>query len=185
MMSTQPTNLRDNDHARRSGKTASLEGYAPEMALRLPHRIAHFLDWLARTQAGKLASYAMVVRAIMGFAHTPSMKGKEVRGARDQMTRVREILADKYQRGLVVEPGFGVRATVGADDVTEHVLAKNARRLVTARNSVEKTMQIIDPSKIESDRLRKFHREAVATIKQLDEGRIARLLPPAAAPVKK
>ena len=55
--------------AKQSNAAQLLNGYKFEEKMILTHRIAHYLDWLAKTQPGMVPSYPLIVRAEIGRAH--------------------------------------------------------------------------------------------------------------------
>lgn len=149
----------------------------------MPHRVAHFLDWVATREPGSCITYHNIVRAVMGYGPSVKVPTSEIHQLRDRMHRVGQILREKYKRELYMEPGFGARATKDSEDLVENVLSKRTRRLVSARNSVDASLQLVEGSKLRSPRLKAFHQEVVTTIGQLNDNRITKLLlPPAPTP---
>ncbi len=138
--------------SRRKGRSItdaiSAGEYKVQEKLRVPERMAHYLDWAAAKYPKAYTPYNFVLKAIMGFEKTPRLGSEDVDRLRGKITRTREILQELYGRDLDTQPGVGVRATVDDADTTTVALPKKVKRLAAASNSVKKTMDLIDPKKL-------------------------------------
>jgi hypothetical protein len=143
-------------------------------------RLAHFLNWLAERAPYTVAAPNLALQAIMGYARTPNQNKDEVKLLTNSISAAREILMREYKRGLFVMRGVGMRATVDDQDCADTQQRRNVQRLMGAHRKVKETSRIIDPAKIEDDKLRSWIKGGVANaLKSLDaEGRLDRLLPP-------
>jgi hypothetical protein len=96
--------------------------------LSIPERTAQALDWAARTYPRQLVPYNVLLQAVMGFEKMPRLNDQQIEQLRSKMGRVRVILRTKYARGLVSEPGAGVRATVDSADQLKTAVVRSAAR---------------------------------------------------------
>lgn len=183
----------------KSPKALSFAGYRHVDAMFRPDRTAHALDWAATRHPKHLVAYNILLRAVMGYDRTPRINSNEVEALRGCMSRVRAILAEKYDRGLVVEAGVGVRATADTEDAMKTDLVAQARRKASADKSFARSAGMVaeNMAKIPATQqnapwlkwLKTVVKPALAEISAPDY--VKRLLPPgddrakAAAPVKK
>lgn len=158
--------------------------YKSPMEEKIPARVAHLLDWCAKKFPGVPIAWNIVVKAVMGYRSTPTLKGKESEAMAARASAIRTKLMSLYGRGLVNARGQGVRATVSDDDVANTQLRGNMQRLVSAKAATERTLEIIDTSKIKSKELRAWTEKSVApALKGLDAvNRLNALLPAAPTP---
>jgi len=157
------------------------EGNLPGKAL----RIAHFLDWWARTMPYDFAGYNEVTKAIEGYKHLPRLDSKDVERTRDTMARARVILRKKFNRDIHPSRGLGVRATVDDFDMVKNVATSRAIRVERSIRNLAETDAMIDTRKIadtaETSPLKNWYNRSVRGIlKQVASPEFAaKLLPPA------
>lgn len=150
----------------------------------VPNRVAHYLDWAAKTFPKTYTPYNLLYKAIMGQKTTPQLRNKEVEQLRQRLQSVKKILQDKYGRELDTQQGIGVRATVDAADTLTVSLPKRMRRLQSAKNAVVRTTDLIDPSRIPNTAEYRpwrewFNRDVRDVCRLLDDGGFnKKLLPP-------
>lgn len=153
--------------------------YSLDEKLSMPRRIAHCLDWCAKECPQQYIPFQILLKAVMGYAKTPLATSKEVESLRQKWTSVRKVLLEHYRRDLVVERGIGVRATDGSEDVAKTTLGVRVRRFEGARQMVEKTLAIINPSEIKDRKLKAYVTDITPVFKQLSSPAFSeKLLPP-------
>lgn len=163
-----------------------IKAYALDKTLSMPRRIAHCLDWCAGVSPQQYVPFQLLLKAVMGYGKTPNMNSKEIEQLRRRWTSVRKILLSQYKRDLVIERGIGARATHGSEDVAKTTLVTRVRRFEGARRSVENTLAIVDPGKIQDRELRSWVGGLSPAFAQLESSDLVRkLLPPDAATKKK
>lgn len=177
-----------NKRSRRGGRTltdaVNAGDYVAETKLRIPDRVAHFLDWAAAHYPKSYAPYNYVLKAVMGYEKTPRLDSDDVDRLRQGLTRVRVLLQEKYGREMDTQPGVGVRATVDDADTLTVALPKKIRRLQAAKVAVSKTAALIDPARLPSTAelapwKRWFTTDVRTIMKTLDTPDFAkRMLPP-------
>jgi hypothetical protein len=172
----------DKSLASKRGKTirALLAEYTFDPKMSPNQRLAHFLDWLAQRAPYVAVPANVALQAIQGYARTPNANNEEVRLFAKRVSKARLIMLKVYKRGLVVQQNIGMRATVDDEDCADTQQRRNVERLVSATNTVKATAQIIDPSKIQDDKLRSWIKGGVASVlRALDaDARLDKLLPP-------
>lgn len=165
----------------RKKKSIDIQSYKYPSDFTKTQRIAHFLDWLAKKYPRQFAQYNLITRAINGYRRTPGLKTREVELVRSSLTRAKQILSEDYHRGAVTMPSVGVRGTIDDDDRAANELPIKMRRLSSAKRSVERTVEGIDPRKVTDPKIKKWLRTDVGMImKSLEEANFdVRALPPA------
>lgn len=141
-----------------------IKAYKFDQEVSLTRRAAHFLDWLAKKSPYQFVQYNVVLRAIMGYNRTPRLTSEEVERLHRNMGRAKLILETEYERGMMTMPSVGVRATVDDNDRAKNELPKKMRRLASAKESVERTVNSIDPRKITDSRVKRWLRSDVGGI---------------------
>lgn len=155
--------------------------YRTPTAERIPGRVAHLLDWAATHFPGVPVAWNIVLKAVMGYRATPRLDSEEVRALMKRSTAIRSVLMKHFGRGMKNAPGQGVRATIGADDLANTQLRDNMKRLASAKASVERTNEILDPAEMKDKTLKAWVEQGVRpALKGLDTvARLNRLLAPA------
>lgn len=148
---------------KKNGKI-DVKAYRFDQSLAKTRRAAHFLDWLARKHPGEFVQYNIVLKAIMGYSRTPRLDSQEVVHLQQSMSRCRLILETEYDRGMITMPSVGVRATYDDDDRAKNELPTKMRRLSSAKQSVERTVNAIDPRKLTDARVKRWLRSDVGGI---------------------
>lgn len=149
---------------RRKKNGIDIKAYKFDQEVSLTRRAAHFLDWLAKKSPYQFVQYNVVLRAIMGYNRTPRLTSEEVERLHRNMGRAKLILETEYERGMMTMPSVGVRATVDDNDRAKNELPKKMRRLASAKESVERTVNSIDPRKITDSRVKRWLRSDVGGI---------------------
>ena len=70
------------------------------------------------------------------------------------MSRVKQILLERYRRATVPHPGQGVRATTNSEDVARTDVERKSRRAKSAAESLAKSVDLVDPSAIKDREVR-------------------------------
>jgi hypothetical protein len=126
----------------------NFKDYDPDMKASLVQRAANALDWAANNFPRQLVPYNILLKTIMGFGHTPRLGGNNVEELRSSMSRVRRVLRIKYGKGLVSEPGAGVRATVDSTDQLRTDVRKAAQRHHSSGQALTNAFSIVNMSEI-------------------------------------
>jgi hypothetical protein len=185
------TNMADDKRhaaATRGDWAEFFKGYKLDDALAslsLAKRTAHLLDWAARKGPGTLIPYNVILKGIMGYAHTPRIGNEEVdRFRHGPLGGARKYLQQQYKRDLK-NAGVGARATVDGLDVVKSVLPANVRRVNSAHAALGRAAKLVDPARLPAagpDRawVEWYARTVSPALKALAaDDRIAKLLPPA------
>jgi hypothetical protein len=163
-------------HGKRANvKVLSFAGYRHVDEQTMPERIANALDWAAQHFPKQWAAYNELLRGVMGYKKKPSLRSREIEALRSRMSRVRSILATKYGRGLVTEPGVGCRATSNDEDILKTDMVAQASRLASASRSYARTASLIDITKVSQT---KDNEPWLKWFKQDVRGRLAQIQSP-------
>jgi hypothetical protein len=164
--------------------------YKTDQTLTFPHRMAHFLDWAAARYPHQFIAYNYVYKAITGQKSKPRIDSEDAQRMSRMVTRVRQILQRDYSRDLHCSAGVGVRATVDDADTLQSTLPVKMRRLRAARESVNRTVGLIDvkklPNTAEMVPWKKWLSSSVTdVVKMLNSDSFSKgMLPPAAPPAE-
>lgn len=159
---------------------ARIAAYRPDELVKkmtLPHRIAHFLNWAAANMRMVFFQPNIICRAINGYDRTPRPDTKEVDTIRSAMQRAKKILLDDYKRGYHFERGMGVRATVDDNDKVSASVATAAKRVVSAKENMDKITVTVDEAKLGKSEAAYF-RGVTEASKRITATHIRALLPP-------
>lgn len=118
--------------------------YTVPLELSKIHRAAHFLDWCAVERPGKYVSPAKLAQAINGLNRTPRLDNADVLWIQRNMSRVRVVLREQFDRALDSQRGVGVRATTDDFDKLKTDLPKQSKRFISARSALQKSVNMID-----------------------------------------
>lgn len=130
-------------------KVAGTSGeYVLDLKMSMTQRIANFLDWAAAHRPKDFIPYNEILKNVQGYSKLPRLDNKEVNVIRSAMSRVRKVLHEKYNRGLVASVGAGVRATTDDLDRAKNELTKRARDVVRTSTRFKEVHAAIDSSKI-------------------------------------
>lgn len=132
----------------RKSTALNFKDYEPDMKASLVERSANALDWSAANFPKQLVPYNLLLRAIMGYGYTPRLNANDVNALRSAMSRVRRVLRIKYGRGLVSEPGAGVRATTDSTDQLRIGVRKAAQRHHASGQSLADAFSIVNMSEV-------------------------------------
>lgn len=167
---------------KKNGKGASvvdLHDYSLNLDLSKAGRIAHFLDFRAKSHPKQFVPYAVIAKAIFQLKQMPRTDGKDVETVMRLMGNAKQVLLRDYQRDVVTMRGYGVRASVDSTDALEKVLTVKATRLDGARKSFEATLELIDDKKISPDHyLKQWLSKSVADVSRSLHGLAPKILPP-------
>lgn len=158
--------------------------YTPDTKLSLTQRVAHYLDWAAGEFPKQFTNYNIVLKAIMGYARTPTLGSEEVESLRRNIGRVKQIMVKQYGREVVSAPGLGIRATVDDADTLTTALPRKITRLHSAQRAASATAELIDVSKVPDTAEMKpwkrwFSQDVKSALKTLTSPEMERkLLPP-------
>lgn len=164
-------------------KALDIRGYKPDHKMSLPQRTAHYLNWAADTFPNAYTPYNLLLKAILGVAKTPRVNDEGVERLRRSLHQsVKKILRSQYNREIVSQPGYGVRATSSDLDMVQSSLTRKMRTLRSAKSAVALTVGMVDPSNIPNTAEAKpwkdwFTRSAKDIVKQLGEME-KKMLPP-------
>ncbi len=171
-------------------KTLDIRGFKLDIKLSMPQRAAAYLDWAATTYPDAYTPYNMMLKAITGQAKTPRVNDPEVERLRSTLrASVRKIMQRQYNREVVSQPGYGVRATSTDLDLVRTSLTRKINRLRGAKNAVALTVGMVDPANIPNTPEAKpwkdwFSRSAKDIVRQLNSPEFEKkMLPPASEPV--
>jgi hypothetical protein len=128
--------------------TVDLAQYKFDPEMRLPHRAAHFLDWLASRYPGHWVRANFVVKAINGYKHQPLERSDEVEVFRARMSTVKKGLGGVYGRTLITQRSVGMRASIDEADRLRNALPGKMKVLRGAKDRVMEEAQAIDLRKI-------------------------------------
>lgn len=151
----------------------------------LTKRTADFLHWASVKYPGQFIGPNLVVKAIMGYGHTPRLDNDEVKRLRSRYGGIRETLRRIHKRDLLVEAGVGIRGSIDDADVLVNAMPKAMRKLDSAKVGVVKTEALIDMKNVPQTAVlapyRAWHKESVSPILKLiaSSDFERRLLPPA------
>jgi hypothetical protein len=116
----------------------------------LPERMAHAIDWASAQFPKQWVALNVLLKAVMGYAHLPTMRSKEIDGLRGRTGRTREILRVKYGRGLLVGRGLGMRGTVGSEDAMKTAVVAATQRYASMSASLSKIATLVDISEVKA-----------------------------------
>lgn len=131
-----------------------LENFEVDIEMSLPRRIAAFLDYAAEVAPGRPIPFQLLTKIVMMLPKRPTETDARVVSIRDALRRAKPFLMDQYRRGLVSQPGFGVRATTDTDDLARTQFQQDARRVTSAIKSIDRTRSLIKTSDITDKDLR-------------------------------
>jgi hypothetical protein len=132
----------------------SIEDFKVDLNQSLVRRAAQVLNWAAKSLPGRPVSYQLLTKIVLALPRTPKEESADVISIMRKTSKIRDVLMNDYQRGLVSHPGHGIRATMDTEDLARTQYEKNARRVVSAVTSLDKTRSIINPSDIHDQALR-------------------------------
>lgn len=175
---------------RSSGRRSEFQApeYRLDTTMKIPARVAHFLDFAADKWPHRPIPYNVLLMFVMGYDRVPSMTDSDINHLKNSMQRAKKVLHETYNRGLIPERGLGVRASVDADDRTEHELIPAGKRLESAGTKFVAIRSSIDPSEFSNTEhgraLKGYHSKSGAVARQFREGSesIRALLPPITKP---
>ena len=179
MMQMQETKMASRKNV--NDVLARIAEYKPVPTMTLPQRIAHFLDWAASHVKKTYFQYNIVCKAINGYTHTPRLDTKEVENVRGSMTRVKQILRDKYKRGFDYSRGLGIRGTTDDNDTVNYTLASATKRWLSGKANVDNVAAIVDPAKL-SLKEASYFKSVTGASRLITTQHIQNLLPPKPAP---
>lgn len=122
----------------------SASEYKPVLTMSKTQRIAHFLDWSAMHVPYEIMPYNIILRAIEGYEHTPRAGSQETIALRKVTKGARAQLLKLYSRGMLSEPGVGLRATVDDADMVKTDVAKKSSRVQSAVKSLADSVEKVD-----------------------------------------
>lgn len=111
-------------------------------------RAAHALHWLSKRHPGACVAWNILFRVISLWARTPALNSQEATKLRRSTRDIKRWLLEIYGDNLVVEPGFGVRASYDERDKLLHALPPAIKRFNSSRASLGQVQKNIDASKI-------------------------------------
>jgi hypothetical protein len=133
----------------RAALAATVVGaYVLDLKLSMTRRIAHFLDWAAVNRPKEFIPYNEILKNVQGYRTLPRLANKEIDVVKSAMSRVRKVLHEEYNRGLLSSPGSGVRATTDDLDRAKNELTKRARDVVRTSTKFNEVHASIDASKL-------------------------------------
>jgi hypothetical protein len=124
------------------------DGYEVDTESSMVERTAHALDWAASNYPKQLVPYNVLLKAINGFGFMPRLNSKNVEDLRSSMSRVKKTLRIKYGRGLVSEPGAGVRATVDSADQLRTDVRRAASRHHSSGKALTAAFSLVNLSEV-------------------------------------
>jgi hypothetical protein len=129
-------------------KILDFKTYEPDPKKSLVERAAHALDWAAQNFPKQWVPVNLLLKGIMGYAHTPRLTNEEVDSLRKKMSRIRKIMAEQYGRGLISERGFGVRASIDSEDQLKKVVSAAAARVASANKGLKQAADLVNISEV-------------------------------------
>lgn len=110
----------------------------------LPERAAHALHWAMINYPRQVVPYNILLRAIMGYAHTPRINNDEVERLRGKMSSIKNTLRNSYDTGFYSVRGLGVRATVDSEDQLKTAVVHASKRVTSAYKSLQNAASLVD-----------------------------------------
>jgi hypothetical protein len=134
--------------ARKSNGILSFDTYKLDEKASTVERTANALDWAANHYPKQLVPYNILLKAIMGYGFLPRLNSSAVVDLRSTMSRVKKTLRIKYGKGLVSEPGAGVRATVDSADQLRTDVRRAASRHHSSGKALAAAASLVDMSEV-------------------------------------
>lgn len=131
-----------------------IEDFEVDHGMSIPARVAAYLDWAARTAPTRPISFQQICKVVMQLPRVPTEKDRRTQSVRLAIRRAKPILMNRYRRGIVPHPGFGVRATIDSEDVARTQFQADKRRAVSALKSIDRTSSLINASEIDDRELK-------------------------------
>ena len=129
-------------------KQLTFEDFAPDQDMNENQRAAQFIDWAARNMPKRFVPYVWITRHAYCKPKTPRIDNDEVNiTRRKRMTRISQILWEKYHRRTVSAPRDlepGVRGTTDSDDLAATDYLRRTKRVANGIKAVEETRSKID-----------------------------------------
>lgn len=120
----------------------------------IPRRLSKLLYWASEEMPGRAIAKTHAAKIVLALPRLPNEDSKDVKKLMGVTANARKILEDEHQRGLINIQGMGIRATTSSEDTAKTQYEKNARRVVSAATSLDRTRSIIKTSEIKDQDLR-------------------------------
>ncbi len=161
----------------------SFENYEFDEKTSLVQRTAHALDWAATHFPMQFVPYNVLLKAINGFGYTPRLGSVGVENLRSSMSRVKKTLRITYGKGLVSEPGVGVRATIDSADQLRTDVRRAASRHHSSGKALAAAASLVNlsdvPNTPENKKILTWAKTSLRnTLSQIDSPEFKKLLEP-------
>lgn len=120
----------------------------------VPRRLSKFLFWASEKMPGRAIPMPLVAKVVLILPKVPVKNSKDVQKITGRLGAARDLLGEEHERGLISVPGMGIRATTGSEDTAKTQYEKNAKRVVSAVTSLDRTRSIIKTNEIQDARVR-------------------------------
>lgn len=140
-------------------------------------RIAHFLDWAARSFPKVHYSASLISQAINGQHSTPAVNDPNVVAIPNYLRTAKDVSLREYKRAIIHERGVGWRATVDDNDAVQTDLPQVSRRIASAHANAKRHIEVIDSSNLSKKNAAAFAATSKA-IGQIGDGITLLALPP-------
>lgn len=141
-------------HAVRSRSLKSVLDFKIDTKDSLPRRLANLLYWASEEMPGRAIAKTHAAKIVLVLPRLPNEDSKDVKKISGVTAAARKILEDEHQRGLLTIFGMGIRATTNSEDTAKTQYERNAKRVVSAVTTLDKTRSIIKTSEIKDQDLR-------------------------------
>ena len=150
-----------------SKTTDKLDTFKVDINLGMPQRVADYLNWAAVIAPGRAISYPQIAKVCMMRNRLPAENETCVEQIKHAAGRAKKSLMDRYRRGIVTHPGYGIRATTGTEDTARTQYANDGKRIASAIKHADRTRSIMNPNEIQDKDLRASVRRMDGVVKLL------------------
>jgi len=128
-------------------------------------RLVKYMMWLLETAPGRPVPMTQVAKVVFMLSRAGSEKDvKKLRGA---ISGARKKMIVDHNTGILVIPGMGLRPTTGSEDAAKYQYEKDAKRVVSAVTTMDRTRSIIKTSDIKDPVLKSRVTELSKAVKVL------------------
>lgn len=125
-----------------------------DSSVSVPRRIADFLNWAAMDMPLRIIHYNVLAAFVLQVPSVSENSG-QYKSVQSAIKRAKKMLMDDYSRGIVSQPGTGIRATIDSDDLARHQFANDRKRVVNSVRSMDRTNSLINASDMKDQDLKK------------------------------
>ena len=105
-------------------------------------RIAELLSWCADRYPGVFLTHTEITQTIFGLGKLPT-KGQQVTAVRNAISRSRTVCRKKYDRDILVIPGYGARATSDSMDALANSIPVATAKYVRGGDALKNAADLI------------------------------------------